>query len=136
MPLDARTFSKTCSKRCQDGLNHNVNTGDQSRVEEQAVESCAETTVKRRCESWSDCALSAGKRVCAHLRAQGHLDQVEELLLSGLLQGPHVEPPLTGWRICQICFTVNVDHHLQVNLVFVQPGYKTLDFGHEFWALG
>jgi hypothetical protein len=65
-------------------------------VEEQTVESCAVTTVKRRCESWSDCALSAVKRVRAHLRAQGHLDQAQELLLCGLLQGPHVDPPLTG----------------------------------------
>ena len=65
-------------------------------VEEQVVESCAETTVKRRCESWIDCALSAGKRVRAHLRVEGHLDQVQELLLGGLLQGLHVEPPLTG----------------------------------------
>ena len=90
-------------------------------VEEQAVESCAVTTVKRRCESWRDCDLSAGKRVRAHLRAQGHLDQVQELLLRGLLQGPHVESLLTRWRICQIWFAANVDH-LQVNLVFVQSG--------------
>ena len=79
--------------------------------------------------------LSVDQRVRVHLRAQGHLDQVQELLLGGLLQGPHVELPLTRWSICQIYFTANVDH-LQVNLVFVQQGYKTLDFGHEFWALG
>ncbi len=28
---------------------------------------------------------------------------------------------------------MNVDH-LQVNLVFVQAGYKTLDFDYEFWT--
>ena len=54
-------------------------------VEEQAVESCAVTTLKRRCESWSDCALSVGQRVRAHLCFQGHLDQVQELLLRGLM---------------------------------------------------
>ncbi len=42
-------------------------------------------------KSWSDCALSEDKRVRGHLRAQGHLDQVQELLLCGLLQGPHAE---------------------------------------------
>jgi hypothetical protein len=31
-------------------------------VEEEDVENCDVTTVKRRCESWSDCDLSAGKR--------------------------------------------------------------------------
>jgi hypothetical protein len=64
-------------------------------VEEPTVERCDVTTMMRRCESWNDCALSAGKRVRAHLRAQGHLDQVQELLFRGLMQGPHVESPLT-----------------------------------------
>ena len=65
-------------------------------VEEQAVENYDVTTVKRRCESLGDCVLSEGKRVRAHLRVQGHLNEVQEVLLGGLLQGPHVEPPLTG----------------------------------------
>jgi hypothetical protein len=66
-------------------------------IEEQAVEGCTVTTVQRCGKSWSYCSLTASKRVCADLRAQGRLDhrvQASELLLCGLQQGPHVETPL------------------------------------------
>ena len=59
------------------------------------------------------------------------LDQVQELLLRGLLQGPHVETPLTRWSIRQVCFASNVDH-VEADLVFVESRNKVLDLGHEW----
>ena len=64
--------------------------GESRPIEEQAVESCTVETVERSGKSWSHCALPASEGICADLRAQSRLDQVQELLLRRLLQGPHV----------------------------------------------
>jgi hypothetical protein len=59
-------------------------------IEEQAVEDCTVATVERGGNSWSHFALTASEGICADLRTQSRLDQVQELLLCRLLQGPHV----------------------------------------------
>jgi hypothetical protein len=97
--------------------------------------SCTVPTVERSGKSWIDCVLPASERVCADLRAQRRLDQVQKLLLCGLLEGPHIWAPLARWSIRQICFATNVEH-VEADLVFVEPRYEVLDLGHECWALG
>ena len=98
-------------------------------IEEQAVERCTVTTVQRCGKSWINRALSVGKWFCADLRAQCCIDQVQELLLRGQVQGPHIETPLARWSIRQICFAPNVDH-VETDLVFEKPGDEFLDLGH------
>ena len=60
-------------------------------IEEQAVEGSTVTTVERSGESWIHYTLPTSEGICADLRAQCRLDQVQELLLCGLMEGPHVE---------------------------------------------
>ncbi len=58
---------------------------------------CTVPTVERSGKSCIDCVLPASERVCADLRVQRRLDQVQELLLCGLLEGPHIWAPLARY---------------------------------------
>jgi hypothetical protein len=60
-------------------------------IKEEAVESCTGSTVKWSGEFWSDCTLPPSDGICVDRRAKRRLDQVQILLLRGLLlQGPHI----------------------------------------------